>query len=43
MDFRYREGKFPVERFVTFFAASDFEKALEGMRTGKVVKPVLVW
>jgi Zn-dependent alcohol dehydrogenase len=39
----YREGRFPVEKFVTFFKAEDFEKALAGMRDGKVVKPVLVW
>lgn len=39
----YKEERFPLEKFVTFFAADNFEKALEGMRTGEIVKPVLVW
>lgn len=39
----YREGKFPIEKFVTFFPASGFEEALQGMKDGTVIKPVLVW
>ena len=39
----YREGRFPIEKFIEFFAASDFENALRGMKDGNIVKPVLVW
>lgn len=39
----HKEGRFPIEKFVTFFAAKDFESALQGMKNGTVIKPVLVW
>jgi Zn-dependent alcohol dehydrogenase len=39
----HKEGRFPIEKFVTFFAARDFEVALEGMKAGSVIKPVLFW
>ena len=39
----WREGKFPIEKLVETFDAKDVEKALEGMHSGKVIKPVLVW
>lgn len=39
----WRQGKFPLEKLVQFFPAKDFEKALEGMHDGSVIKPVLLW
>ena len=39
----WREGQFDVERLVKLFPSSDFEQALEAMRNGDVVKPVIVW
>ena len=39
----WRDGKFPIERLVETFDAKDMDKALEGMHSGKVIKPVLVW
>lgn len=38
-----REGLFPFEKIMTLYDAADFEKALEDMRLGNTVKPVLVW
>lgn len=37
----YRDGKFPFDRFIKFYAAKDFEKALNDMK-GEVIKPILV-
>ena len=39
----YREGKFPIDKLVGYFPASQVAEALDGMESGKVVKPVLVW
>ena len=39
----WREGKFPLERLVGFFEAEGFEKAVNGMKDGSVVKPILLW
>lgn len=56
----YREGKFPLDRFVQYFEvryhslklgqstdlkeqATDYPKALAGLKDGRVIKPVLVW
>lgn len=39
----WREGKFPIEKLVGFFPSSEFEKALESMKSGSVVKPVITW
>ncbi|KAI6779245.1 Aryl-alcohol dehydrogenase [Emericellopsis cladophorae] len=38
-----RKGVFPYEKIMKFYNVSDFSKALEDMRLGEVVKPVLVW
>lgn len=37
----YREGKFPFDRFVKFYAAGEFERALGDMK-GDAIKPVIV-
>ncbi|OJJ05602.1 hypothetical protein ASPVEDRAFT_138489 [Aspergillus versicolor CBS 583.65] len=39
----YREGRFPIDKLLTFIPAPDFAKALEGMHDGSVLKPVLTW
>ena len=39
----YRDGKFPIEKLVTFLPVADFPTALKGVETGEMVKPVLVW
>ncbi|KAK5941115.1 hypothetical protein PMZ80_006392 [Knufia obscura] len=37
----YKEGKFPIDKFIKFYAAKDVAQALEDMKT-EVIKPVLV-
>lgn len=39
----HAEGKFPLERLIEYFDVNDFEKATEGAKSGKVIKPVLLW
>ncbi|KAJ5946119.1 hypothetical protein N7454_002958 [Penicillium verhagenii] len=39
----YREGKLPIDLFVQYFDAPDYESAIQGLKTGEVIKPVLVW
>ncbi|KAK1829512.1 putative alcohol dehydrogenase [Podospora conica] len=39
----HAEGRFPLERFVEYFDVKDFENAIEGAKSGKVIKPVLLW
>lgn len=39
----WKEGKFPVEKLVRFFAFEDYEEALKVMGRGDVVKPIMVW
>ncbi|KAL4933837.1 uncharacterized protein BDV17DRAFT_286645 [Aspergillus undulatus] len=39
----YREGRFPLDKLITFFPAVDFGKALARMHDGSVLKPVLMW
>jgi len=37
----YKEGKFPFDKFIKFYAAKDVAQALEDMKT-EVIKPILV-
>jgi aryl-alcohol dehydrogenase len=37
----YRQGRFPFDRFITFYPFDEINKAVEDMEKGKVVKPVL--
>jgi Zn-dependent alcohol dehydrogenase len=39
----WREGKFEIEKLVKYFDAKDAEKALEGMESGRDIKPIIVW
>ncbi|KAJ5356147.1 Alcohol dehydrogenase superfamily zinc-type [Penicillium concentricum] len=39
----YREGRFPVDKMIKFFNATDYQQGLDGMRDGSVIKPVLLW
>jgi Zn-dependent alcohol dehydrogenase len=39
----YREGRFPIDKLIRFYKAEDVGAAIEGMRDGRVVKPVLLW
>ncbi|TQN67167.1 Aryl-alcohol dehydrogenase, partial [Colletotrichum shisoi] len=39
----WREGKFPVEKLVKVLDSADFASALEAMKRGDVVKPIIAW
>lgn len=39
----YRKGKLPVGKLVTNYRVQDYQQALEDMRRGTTIKPVLVW
>ncbi|KAJ5889611.1 hypothetical protein N7504_010421 [Penicillium tannophilum] len=39
----YREGKFPLEPFIRYFDATDYDSAVHKLESGEVIKPVLVW
>lgn len=39
----HRDGQFPLEKIVRQYPAEAFEQAIQDMRSGKTVKPVLVW
>ncbi|KAL4864007.1 hypothetical protein BDV12DRAFT_201511 [Aspergillus spectabilis] len=39
----YREGRFPIDKLITFFPALEFGSALEQLHSGGVLKPVLTW
>ncbi|KAL4915969.1 chaperonin 10-like protein [Aspergillus aurantiobrunneus] len=39
----YREGRFPIDKLVTYFEAHEFHDALAGLDDGSVVKAVLNW
>lgn len=39
----YREGRFPVDRIVSFYPVEEYERAIADMRNGVAIKPVLLW
>ncbi|KAK4866229.1 hypothetical protein LT330_008570 [Penicillium expansum] len=39
----YREGRFPIDKLIKFFNATDYQQALGGLKDGTVIKPVLLW
>ncbi|KAK3329160.1 chaperonin 10-like protein, partial [Apodospora peruviana] len=39
----HAKGAFPLELFVEYYDVSEFEKAMEDSRSGKVIKAVLRW
>ena len=38
-----REGVLPLEKLVRYYPAEEFETAVKDMKSGRAVKPVLVW
>ncbi|KAJ9494698.1 hypothetical protein H2202_009774 [Exophiala xenobiotica] len=40
---QHSTGNLPIEHLVTTYDVKDYEAALEDMRSGKTIKPVLVW
>ncbi|KAF3769271.1 GroES-like protein [Cryphonectria parasitica EP155] len=38
----YKEGQFPFDKFVTAFGFEEMDRALDEMKNGRVVKPLLV-
>ncbi|OPB39093.1 hypothetical protein A0O28_0047980 [Trichoderma guizhouense] len=39
----YKQGKFPVDKLSKVYPAEQLDQALEDLKTGKVIKPVLSW
>ena len=39
----HRDGKFPLEKLTTLMPVREFSKALAGLQSGELIKPVLVW
>ncbi|KXH31797.1 zinc-binding dehydrogenase [Colletotrichum simmondsii] len=39
----WRDGKFPVEKLIKVFEHGDFASAVEAMKRGDVVKPIIAW
>ncbi|KAM0541237.1 hypothetical protein ACHAPJ_013325 [Fusarium lateritium] len=39
----YREGNFPIDKLISFYKPDDFETALGDMKSGKAVKPIILW
>jgi len=39
----YRSGKFPLDKITTLYPYRDFQRALDDMKEGKCVKPILVF
>ncbi|KAL4792561.1 chaperonin 10-like protein [Aspergillus venezuelensis] len=39
----YREGRFPIDKLVSYYPALEFGNALAHMHDGSVLKPVLTW
>jgi Zn-dependent alcohol dehydrogenases, class III len=39
----HRKGQFPMDEFIAYYDFKDYEKAIEDMKSGKVIKAVLKW
>jgi aryl-alcohol dehydrogenase len=37
----YRQGRFPIDKLITFYPLNEINQAIKDMESGKVVKPVL--
>lgn len=37
----YRQGRFPIDKLITFYPLNEIDQAVQDMESGKVVKPVL--
>jgi Zn-dependent alcohol dehydrogenase len=40
---QHSQGNFPIEKIVKTYKIEDFAVALDDMKSGKVIKPVLRW
>ncbi|CAI7604815.1 unnamed protein product [Penicillium manginii] len=40
---QYFNGNFPVEKIVKIYDFADFESALKDIKSGRTIKPVLIW
>ncbi|KAK7756203.1 hypothetical protein SLS62_001796 [Diatrype stigma] len=39
----YRDGKFPIDRIATVYPAGELDRAMEDLKSGHVIKPILSW
>ena len=39
----YREGRFPVDKLAVYYPFEDFQQAFADSRSGKAIKPILVF
>ena len=39
----FKEGKFPVDKLASYYAFEDIHKAMEDARSGKAIKPILLF
>ena len=39
----YRQGKLPLKKLEKFYQVEEYNEAREGMHSGKVIKPILLW
>ena len=40
---QHRQGKYPLERLIRYYNVKDSRQALHDMKSGQVLKPVLIW
>jgi len=38
-----RQGRFPFDKFLSYYPFEDLERALEDLKAGKIIKPVLTF
>lgn len=38
-----QDGQLPLQKIVNFYRAEDFDMAINDMKTGKTIKPILLW
>ena len=39
----YEAGRFPFDRFITFYNVADIDKACKDVHSGKAIKAVILW
>lgn len=39
----WKQGRFPIDQLITRYSYRDIHQAMDDMRHGKCVKPVLIW
>lgn len=40
---QHRQGKYPLEKLIRYYKVKDIRQALHDMKSGQVLKPVLIW